>query len=188
MSADLHIITFDPKLVSIDIVREYVNYDLDFSLSNEALLAANDRQSDIMGQLYGPLYNSGLQAEQPWVSPLLDNAWIGQVSYAKADLFGEGTKAERLATWRRYVPRAVEYIQQAYQRQGGVVQLTPAFAASLMPAFNLLHDSMYEDLRNERGGRQRQPKRYRISGVARARDIKTWLNANMGAYSFADTW
>lgn len=180
MSADLHLYVFDPALTPAALVRQFLTYDdlayTDRSLEEwEAASALNDELRD------------ALFAARPVTGKyvnLIDDCWLGNVSWAKG--------GDNAASWRRWVPRSVEHVSAAYEARGGVVELTPGFAAHLLTGFNLPHTSAYENPRDAHGGTPKRSiygrSRRSPKGVARARDVKKFLTAHVGLSSFVETW
>jgi hypothetical protein len=181
MSADMHIIAFDPTRMSVTDVQEYVLADPLAADSPEAIETILNRQQELSTRLYGG-WDAATATDIPSGDVLLDDVWVGQVSWAKAGLFGGE------AAFRRYVPRSVEAIQRVYERAGGVIQITPARIPQLTLAFSLPHNSIYERSVGQRGESLPRAGFLRSRGVARARDVKHWLEAHAGAYTFVDSW
>lgn len=167
MSADLHIITFDPDTIPVDAIRTYFNFDaLAFSDDDvDGLMEALKEQDKVQEAIYGD--------EQKF----LDDVWVGQVSWGKAGLLGDVD---------RYVPRSVRNLFAFYENRGWVVQITEQNIPAIMAALNVKSYSIYETGRGERGERPKGFARYR--GVAQARTVKKFLTRNIGRHTFIDSW
>lgn len=168
MSADLHLVAFDPNVIPVDVLRSYLSFDYNDYPTDEELLAAEERNSAYGEQIYGGEYK------------FLDSVWVGQVSWSKAYFLGDADDVNR------YVPKSVMSISEFYETRGHVVQITEKVIPALTLAFNLKSDSIYENTRDERGGRL--PKRKLYRGVNDARSVKKFLQRNIGNYTFAPSW
>jgi hypothetical protein len=165
MSADLHIIVFDDKKLDPEIIRKVTAFDMGAyeNYSDDAFRAAYDEVDGLHDTIYA---STNYEHDN-----FIDDVWIGQVSGMKASLTEDG--------YRRYIPRSVAAISALYTRHGGVVVITPTIIPAITTAFNLAHDSDYE---------KRDAQGFKSRGVAKARDVKRFLNANIGNTTFVDTW
>lgn len=167
MSADLHIIAFDPASIPVDAVRDYFNFDL-LSYDDddvEGMNAGLDEQDKNSNLIYGEGFN------------FIDDVWVGQVSWGKAGLLGDVDK---------FVPRSINNLYGFYEKRGWVVQVTEQNIPAIMVALNTKSYSVYETTRGERGERLRGFNRYR--GIAEARAVKKFLTRNIGNFTFIDSW
>ena len=168
MSADLHIITFRPERIDPQIILDYNAAEWEDNPDGSFNIESTERVQAI-GELYHTAVYGDIDDRSTW-SPYDDSIWVGQVSWVKAGMTGE-------ASYRQWIPRSVEVIQDYYNRHGGVVEITEKMIPVFTTAFSLPHDSHYEKSHNGHKSR----------GVAKARNIKKFLEANIGKLSFADS-
>jgi hypothetical protein len=162
MSADLHIITFNPDTLDPALVREFATFEYDYDAKPEDIAIRIKRYNELSDKVteandYEPIH-------------YVDDVWVGQVS---------GLKIGSTGNRNDYIPLAVESIGALYKRQGGVVYITPEIIPAITVAFSLPHISKYE---------QPYPDGQRSRGIAKARDVKKFLIANIGKPTFVDLW
>jgi len=170
MSADLHIITFSPERIDPQVIIDYNTADY-IDNSDGSFDMENIEYVQSVGEVYHNAVFGDINDESTW-HRYDDDIWVGQVSWMKAGLFGE-------AGYREWIPRSVEAIQKLYNKQpGGILVITPQIIPVFTTAFSLPHDSHFEK-RHADGQKSR--------GVNKARNIKKFLEANIGKMSFVES-
>lgn len=164
MAADLHIIVV-PEGIDLDELRHYSTWEFPGEdVPQDEFEALLDRVEAVSTALY--------TVEHP-----VDNVWVGACSPGKASM---------MENFRRYVPRAVETINNLYIKHGGVIRITPEIIPAITTAFNLPHDSFYESKFDNQGRLIPPSERWR--GINKARSVKKFLWENIGKDTFCDLW
>ena len=164
MSADLHLYVFDPEKLDPSIITDWQNAE--YVINEDGSYDPEDTERvQAIGERYSEAVFGIIDSTGAWRN-VEGDIWIGQVSWGKVG-FG-------LGSYRDFVPRSVEYLGKFYAARGGIVTITEANIPAILTAFNLPHDSIYERRVNGRKSR----------GVNKARNIKKFLEANIGKTTF----
>jgi hypothetical protein len=169
MSADMHIITFDPTLFDPERVKSYVNFNpleelnQETSEQKQSFQELNAEHNAFADRLY--------HAEDSLDH--MDNIWIGQVSWLKAS-FGLGQD--------KYIPAVVQHTFDVFASRGGATIVDEEFIRDILAGFDLPSSSVYESTPPA----DEEDNWY--AGIAKKDDTEKWLRDNIGKWVFADSW
>lgn len=160
MSADLHIIVIDPDNIGLDEVRAYMSWDGTTTLPGKDLEQMNEWFNVLSQRLYSDK------------SVLVDDVWVGQVSWMKSAFLENSS----------YIPAVVSHISELYRKNNGVLQITEENILDILHGFTLPSNSMYEQPAPE----GEEDNWFR--GIASAEDVEKFLRQHLNAWTVADSW
>lgn len=170
MSADLHVILFEPINISIEAVNEYASFELTDEMAPNELTMRIERHGELVNEIYG-------NEENDFTVAFGEDCWIGQVSWMKS-LQDEQAKKE-------YIPAVIQYFETMYLENGGTIQLTAENITKLLIGFDLPSASIYE--RTSMGETKYDPT-IGWFGITQKEKVKEFMEAHSGEWSFLDSW
>lgn len=160
MSADLHIVVINPDNIDLDEVRAYMNWDGLDTLPGKTLDETNSWFNVLSQRLYRD------------ESVLVDDVWVGQVSWLKSSLLED----------QKYIPAVVDHISELYRENGGVLQVTEKVIPEILHGFTLPSNSVYEQ--PAPAGEEENWFR----GINDAENVEKFLRQHINAWTVADSW
>lgn len=160
MSADLHIVVINPDNINLEEVRAYMSWDGTTTLPGKDLEQTDEWFNVLSQRLY--------QDE----SVLVDNIWVGQVSWMKSASL----------EYPSYIPAVVNHISELYRKNNGVLQITEKNIPEIIHGFTLPSNSVYE----QPAPVGEENNWYR--GIAIPENIEKFLRQHLNAWTVADSW
>jgi len=169
VSADMHIITFDPAFLDPEQVKRYVNFDPLEELQQETSEQKQSFQErNAENTAFADLLYHTDSTLDHW-----DDVWVGQVSWAKAS-FGLGKD--------EYIPSVVQHAFDVFMSRGGVTTVDENLISDIIAGFEIPSSSIYESTPPE--GEENNW----YEGIAKKDDVAKWLHSNIGNWVFCDSW